>query len=64
MSIAENISVFGGEIIYDDEKENATHRWDMNDDFIEIDLSEIKKVREELPVLKNKRKDLYEIIQK
>lgn len=30
----------------------------------EIDLSEIKKVREELPVLKNKRKDLYEVIQK
>lgn len=39
MSIAENISVFGGEIIYDDEKENATHRWDMNDDFIDdIDI--------------------------
>ena len=32
--------------------------------FCEIDLSEIKKVREELPVLKNKRKDLYEVIQK
>lgn len=30
----------------------------------EIDLSEIKKVREEIPVLKNKRKDLYEVIQK
>lgn len=30
----------------------------------EIDLSEIKKVREELPVLKNKRKDLYEVISK
>ena len=30
----------------------------------EIDLSEIKKVREELPVLKNKRKDLYEGIEK
>lgn len=30
----------------------------------EIDLSEIKKVREELPVLKNKRKDLYEVIEK
>ena len=28
----------------------------------EIDLSEIKKVREELPVLKNKRKDLYKVI--
>ena len=30
----------------------------------EIDLSEIKKVREELPLLKNKRKDLYEVIEK
>ena len=32
--------------------------------FCEIDLSEIKKVREEIPVLKNKRKDLYEVIRK
>ena len=31
---------------------------------IEIDLDEIKKVREEIPVLKNKRNDLYEIIEK
>lgn len=30
----------------------------------EIDLSEIKKIREELPLLKNKREDLYEIIRK
>ncbi|MDO5822958.1 carbon-nitrogen hydrolase family protein [Methanobrevibacter sp.] len=30
----------------------------------EIDLSEIKKIREELPLLKNKRKDLYEVIRK
>ena len=30
----------------------------------EIDLSEIKKVREELPLLKNKREDLYEVIEK
>lgn len=30
----------------------------------EIDLSEIKKIREEIPLLKNKRKDLYEVIQK
>jgi predicted amidohydrolase len=27
----------------------------------EIDLNEIKKVREELPLLKNKRKELYEV---
>ena len=32
--------------------------------FCEIDLSEIKKVREEIPILKNKRKDLYEVIRK
>ena len=32
--------------------------------FCEIDLDEIKKVREEIPVLKNKRKDLYEVIPK
>ena len=32
--------------------------------FCEIDLSEIKKVREEIPVLKNKRDDLYEVILK
>lgn len=30
----------------------------------EIDLDEIKKIREELPLLKNKRKDLYEVIEK
>ncbi|MCR5025832.1 MAG: carbon-nitrogen hydrolase family protein [Methanobrevibacter sp.] len=31
---------------------------------VEIDLDEIKKVREEIPVLKNKRNDLYEIVEK
>jgi predicted amidohydrolase len=30
----------------------------------EIDLDEIRKIREELPLLKNKREDLYEIIEK
>ena len=30
----------------------------------EIDLSEIKKIREEIPLLKNKRNDLYEVIRK
>ncbi len=30
----------------------------------ELDLNEIKKIREELPLLKNKREDLYEIIRK
>ena len=39
---------------------------DTNEELIigEIDLSEIKKIREELPLLKNKRRDLYEIIEK
>ena len=30
----------------------------------DIDLSEIKKIREELPLLKNKREDLYEVSRK
>lgn len=30
----------------------------------EINLNEIKKIREELPLLKNKREDIYEIIEK
>ena len=32
--------------------------------FGEIDLDEIKKIREELPLLKNKREDLYEVNEK
>ena len=32
--------------------------------YCEVDLDEIKKVRDELPILKNKREDLYEVIQK
>ena len=31
---------------------------------VEIDLNEIKKVRNEIPILKNRRNDLYEIIEK
>ncbi|WP_295591582.1 carbon-nitrogen hydrolase family protein [uncultured Methanobrevibacter sp.] len=46
-----------GEIIAEaSEKENLI--------LCEIDLDEIKKVREELPLLKNKREDLYEVIKK
>ncbi|WP_458455300.1 carbon-nitrogen hydrolase family protein [Methanobrevibacter sp.] len=46
-----------GEIIAEaDEKENLI--------ICEIELDEIKRIREELPLLKNKRKDLYEIIEK
>ena len=37
---------------------------DEKEDMIiaEIDLSEIKKVREEIPLLKNKRNDLYKVL--
>jgi len=28
----------------------------------EIDLTKIKKVRHELPLLKNRRKDIYEVV--
>ena len=46
-----------GEIIAEaDEKENLI--------ISEIDLDEIKRIREELPLLKNKREDLYEIKRK
>ncbi len=46
-----------GEIIAEaDEKESLI--------ISEIDLSKIEKIREELPLLKNKREDLYEIIEK
>ena len=46
-----------GEVVTQaDEKENLI--------LCEIDLSEIKKIREEIPLLKNKRKDLYEVIKK
>ena len=47
---------WGDVIAESDEKENLI--------ISEIDLSEIKKIREELPLLKNKRKDLYEIVKK
>ena len=46
-----------GEVVTQaDEKENLI--------ICEIDLDEIKKVREEIPILKNKRNDLYEINEK
>lgn len=34
ISIEENIKAYGGRIVYDDEEEDATGRWDMNDEFI------------------------------
>ncbi len=43
-----------GEVVFQsDEKEDLI--------ICEIDLDELKKVRQELPVLKNKREDLYEV---
>ena len=45
-----------GQIAEADEKEDLL--------ITDIDLTEIKKIREELPLLKNKREDLYEIIEK
>lgn len=46
-----------GEIVSEaDEKENLI--------ISEIDLDEIKRIREELPLLKNKREDLYEVKRK
>lgn len=29
----DNVSLYGGRIVYENEKEGATHIWDMNDDF-------------------------------
>lgn len=33
LSVEENIFLYGGGVIYDDQKEEATHRWDMNTEF-------------------------------
>lgn len=34
LSVEENIRINGGDIIYDDEKENGTHVWDLNGGFL------------------------------
>ena len=31
---------------------------------VKIDLDEIKRIREEIPILKNRRTDLYDLVQK
>ncbi len=46
-----------GEVIAEASQEEETI-------YCEIDLDIIKKIREELPLLKNKREDLYEVIEK
>ena len=33
LSIEENIRIHGGGIVYEEQREDATRRWDMNDDF-------------------------------
>lgn len=33
LTVEENIRIYGGNIVYDEQKENATYRWDMNDEF-------------------------------
>ncbi len=39
ISIDENVRIYGGRIVYDDEKPNGTHRWDLNGDFMQdIDI--------------------------
>ncbi len=35
MSIIENIRIFGGEVVFESERENATPEWDLNDEFID-----------------------------
>jgi len=33
LTIEENICIYGGRVIFEEEKENTTYRWDFNDDF-------------------------------
>ncbi len=33
LSIEENIRIYGGDIVYDEDRDGATFRWDMSDDF-------------------------------
>lgn len=33
LTVEENIRIYGGEVVYDDVKGEATHKWDMNDEF-------------------------------
>ncbi len=33
LSIEENVRIYGGDVIYDDQRKDATYRWDMNDEF-------------------------------
>lgn len=34
LSVDENVKIYGGRVIYNDEKANSTHRWDFTDEFI------------------------------
>ena len=33
LTVEENIRLYGGDVLYDDKKPEATHLWDMNEDF-------------------------------
>lgn len=33
LTVEENIRIWGGGVVYDEQREDATYRWDMNDDF-------------------------------
>ncbi len=33
LSIVENVRIYGGDVVFDDVKENGTHIWDMNGEF-------------------------------
>ncbi len=35
ISVEENISLYGGRVIFDDEKSNGTHKWDFNKNFVD-----------------------------
>lgn len=35
LSVEENVRIFGGDIVYNDVKEDGTYRWDMNAEFTE-----------------------------
>ena len=35
LSVEENVQIYGGDVVYDSEKEGRTYRWDMTEEFIE-----------------------------
>ena len=43
LSVEENVRIYGGDVVYDSEKEGRTYRWDMTEEFIE-DIEKIWQV--------------------